>query len=132
VAGSLTILERQYPEEYAQRTNVVVSGDRPIVFEHHVDVDAELARIQERLGRGRERAPLPQGSTPPSPQAEARHLLGRSASPAAAWFACAPEARVGVALVRRVGRLSPRCRRFAVFPNSRPKTSAIRSLVGNG
>jgi hypothetical protein len=48
--AAMTILERQHPEEHGQRTNVVVSGDRPILFEHHVDVDAELERLQERLG----------------------------------------------------------------------------------
>lgn len=48
--AAMTILERQHPEEYAQRTNVVVSGDRPIVFAHHRDVEAELGRLQERLG----------------------------------------------------------------------------------
>ena len=49
-------------EEYGQRTNVVVSGDRPILFEHHhVDVDAELDRIQERLGRNGDRPALAGG-----------------------------------------------------------------------
>jgi hypothetical protein len=62
----MTILERQHPEEYGQRTNVVVSGDRLIVFEHHMDVEAEFARIQERLGRGDERPALPRRSNSPS------------------------------------------------------------------
>jgi hypothetical protein len=31
---------------------VAISGDRPILFEHQVDVDAELERLQDRLGRG--------------------------------------------------------------------------------
>ncbi len=47
----MTILERQHPEEYGQRTNVVVSGDRRIVFAHHA----------ERLGRGDERPALASG-----------------------------------------------------------------------
>lgn len=40
--AAMTILERQHPEEYGRRTNVVISGERPILFEHRVDVDAEL------------------------------------------------------------------------------------------
>lgn len=60
--AAMTILERQHPEEYGQRSNVVVSGDRPILFEHHhVDVDAELARIQERLGLNGDRPALAGG-----------------------------------------------------------------------
>ena len=65
--AAMTILERKHPEEYGQRTNIVVSGDRPILFEHHhVDVDAELARIQERLGLNGERPALPRRSAVPS------------------------------------------------------------------
>jgi hypothetical protein len=57
----MTILERPHPEDYGQRTNIVVSGDRPIVFAHHVDVDAELERSQKRIGRV-ERPALPRRS----------------------------------------------------------------------
>jgi hypothetical protein len=67
----MTILERQHPEEYGQRTNVVISGDRPILFEHQVDVDAELERLQDRLGRGerRQAPPCPlERSSMPCPQ----------------------------------------------------------------
>jgi hypothetical protein len=63
--AAMTILERQHPEEYGQRTNVVISGDRPILFARHVDVDAELERLQERLARGERRA-LPRRSASPS------------------------------------------------------------------
>jgi hypothetical protein len=55
----MTIPERQHPEEYGQRTNVVISGDSPILFMRHVVVDAELERLHERLALGAERGALP-------------------------------------------------------------------------
>ena len=57
----MAFLERQHLEEYAQRTNVVVSGDRPIVFAP-VDVDAELERIQKGLELNGEGPALPKES----------------------------------------------------------------------
>jgi hypothetical protein len=56
---AMTILERQHPEEYGQRTNLVISGDRPILFARHADIDAELERLQERHGLNGDRPALP-------------------------------------------------------------------------
>jgi hypothetical protein len=43
----------------------VISGDEPILFARHMDVDAELKRLRERLGRDAQAA-LPQRASSPS------------------------------------------------------------------